>query len=43
MPSCHLDSHIDRIRHTVKTQPNRMPRKGFSFKKYFSEQAYQPP
>lgn len=42
MPSCPLNSHIDRIRHTVKTQPNCMPSKTFSFKK-FLEQTYQTP
>lgn len=36
IPSCHLNSHTDRIRHTMKTQPNSMPRKTLSFKKYIS-------
>jgi len=35
MLSHHLNSHINRIKHTVKTQQNCMCRKTFSFKTFF--------
>ena len=35
MLSHHLNSYINRIKHTVKTQPNCMCRKTFSFKTFF--------
>lgn len=35
MPSYHLNSHIDRTKQTLKTQPNCMSRKMFTLKKLF--------
>ena len=35
MPSYHLNSDVNRIRHTVNTQPNCMSRKTFNLKKIF--------